>query len=132
MWKLIFTQRKTARATFVGNLDPEFGIIIVLGFPGSGIVVVISHRPSALEGLTHVLVMQEGRVAALGPRDEILARLQSAPVAAAARGQEQVLQKRAGEAQGRLARVGGANPRELPDPAVDSASGAPGGKEPVE
>ncbi len=118
------------------NLDADGDRALVEAVRGvrgrGGIVVVISHRPSALEGLTHVLVMQEGRVAALGPRDEILARLQSAPVAAAAKGQEQVLQKRAGEAQGRLARVGDANPRELPDPAVDSASGAPGGKEPVE
>ena len=40
-----------------------------------GIVVAIAHRPSALAGVDHVLVMSEGRVQAFGPRDEVLSRV---------------------------------------------------------
>ena len=35
-------------------------------------VVVIAHRPSALAAISKILVLTEGRVAALGPRDEII------------------------------------------------------------
>jgi ATP-binding cassette subfamily C protein len=54
-----------------------------------GIVVVIAHRPSALSGVDQVLAMRSGRVAALGPRDEVLSKLfsvqmPSQPVAPAA------------------------------------------------
>jgi len=40
-----------------------------------GIVVVVAHRPSALAGVDQVLAMLNGRAHALGPRDEILAKL---------------------------------------------------------
>ena len=39
----------------------------------NGIVVVIAHRPAALAGVDRMLVMREGRMAAFGPRDEVLA-----------------------------------------------------------
>ena len=52
-----------------------------------GIVVVVAHRPSALAGVDQVLAMLNGRAHALGPRDEVLAKLfappQAAPPAAA-------------------------------------------------
>lgn len=35
-------------------------------------VVVIAHRPSALAAISKILVLTEGRVAAFGPRDEII------------------------------------------------------------
>jgi len=38
-------------------------------------VVMISHRPSALELADQLVVMQEGRVVHAGPRDQVLARL---------------------------------------------------------
>ena len=52
-----------------------------------GIVVVVAHRPSALAGVDQVLAMVNGRAAAVGPRDEVLAKLfgpqaQAAPGAA--------------------------------------------------
>src|SRR5437763_436164 len=47
-----------------------------------GIVVVVAHRPSALAGVDHLLAMQHGRVHALGPRDEVLAKLFAPPQAA--------------------------------------------------
>jgi ATP-binding cassette subfamily C protein PrsD len=37
-----------------------------------GIVVVVAHRPSALAGVDLVAVMNEGRLQAFGPRDQIL------------------------------------------------------------
>jgi PrtD family type I secretion system ABC transporter len=40
-----------------------------------GIVVVVAHRPSALAGVDQVLAMVNGRVHAMGPRDEVLAKL---------------------------------------------------------
>jgi ATP-binding cassette subfamily C protein len=51
------------------------------------IVIVVAHRPSALAGVDQVLAMLNGRAHALGPRDEVLAKLfgtQTAPAPAAA------------------------------------------------
>jgi ATP-binding cassette subfamily C protein len=59
------------------------------------IVIVVAHRPSALAGVDQVLAMLNGRAHALGPRDEVLAKLfapqqavqpAAAPAAAAAGG----------------------------------------------
>ena len=40
-----------------------------------GVVVVVAHRPSALAGVDLVLTMQDGRQAAFGPKDEVLAQV---------------------------------------------------------
>jgi len=40
-----------------------------------GIAVVIAHRPSALAGVDLVLVMQDGRARAFGPKDEVLSKV---------------------------------------------------------
>ncbi len=37
-----------------------------------GIVVVISHRPKALDGVDHVLVLAEGRVQSFGKKEDVL------------------------------------------------------------
>ena len=42
------------------------------------IVIVVSHRPSALAALNMAMVMFEGRTIAFGPREEIFARVRSA------------------------------------------------------
>ena len=49
-------------------------------------MIVIAHRPSALSGVDHVLVMREGRLQTIGPKDEVLNKLMkpSAPVPVAA------------------------------------------------
>ncbi|WP_417668688.1 type I secretion system permease/ATPase [Roseibium sp.] len=49
------------------------------------IVVVIAHRPSAIATVDKILCLQEGRVAAFGPKDEVLKKV-VAPVAANAGG----------------------------------------------
>jgi PrtD family type I secretion system ABC transporter len=40
-----------------------------------GIVIVVAHRPSALQAVSKVLVMADGAVRAFGPRDEVLQKL---------------------------------------------------------
>jgi ABC-type protease/lipase transport system fused ATPase/permease subunit len=43
-------------------------------------VIVIAHRPSALASIQQIMVLSDGKMAALGPRDEIMRRvLQRAP-----------------------------------------------------
>ncbi|HEX5509911.1 MAG TPA: type I secretion system permease/ATPase [Pseudolabrys sp.] len=37
-----------------------------------GIVIVIAHRPSAIAGVDQILVMNQGRAQALGPKDQVL------------------------------------------------------------
>ena len=61
------------------NLDGEGEQALVEAIQGvrkrGGIVVAIAHRPSILEAVEHVLLMQEGRVRAFGPKAEIMPRL---------------------------------------------------------
>lgn len=40
-----------------------------------GIVIVVTHRQSAIAGLDRLALMAEGRVQAFGPTEEILAKL---------------------------------------------------------
>ena len=49
-----------------------------------GIVIVIAHRPSALSGVDHVLVMREGKLQTIGAKDEVLNKLMRTPVPVAA------------------------------------------------
>ena len=51
-----------------------------------GIVVVVAHRPSAIAGVELLLMMNQGRVAAFGPKDEVLSRVLQREGAAASRG----------------------------------------------
>jgi ATP-binding cassette subfamily C protein PrsD len=44
-----------------------------------GIVIVIAHRPSAIAGVDHLLVMNQGRAQAFGPKDEILSKVLQRP-----------------------------------------------------
>jgi ATP-binding cassette subfamily C protein len=65
------------------NLDAEGEIALtdaILGVRArDGIVVVIAHRPSALAGVDTVLVMNQGRMQAFGPKDEVLSKVARAP-----------------------------------------------------
>jgi ATP-binding cassette subfamily C protein len=46
----------------------------------NGIVVVIAHRPKALDGVDHVLVIAEGRVQSFGRKEDVLTKvLRTAP-----------------------------------------------------
>jgi ATP-binding cassette subfamily C protein len=44
-----------------------------------GIVIVVAHRPSAIAGVDHILVMSQGRMQAFGPKDEVLAKVLQRP-----------------------------------------------------
>jgi PrtD family type I secretion system ABC transporter len=44
-----------------------------------GIVVVIAHRPKALDGVDHVLVIAEGRVQSFGPKDDVFQKVLRTP-----------------------------------------------------
>lgn len=67
------------------NLDAEGDEALARAILGvrsrGGIVVVIAHRPSAIAGVDQVLMLRDGRVQALGPKDEILARVLQRPAA---------------------------------------------------
>lgn len=45
----------------------------------NGIVIVIAHRPSAIAGVDFVLVLNQGRQQAFGPKDEVLAKVLQRP-----------------------------------------------------
>jgi PrtD family type I secretion system ABC transporter len=64
------------------NLDAEGEQALTQAIKGvrqrGGIVVVVAHRPSALAAVDQVLLMADGRVQAMGPKDEILAKLMRA------------------------------------------------------
>jgi ATP-binding cassette subfamily C protein len=45
-----------------------------------GIVIVIAHRPKALDGVDKVLVIGEGRIQSFGPKEEVLRKVLRPPV----------------------------------------------------
>jgi ATP-binding cassette subfamily C protein len=45
-----------------------------------GILIVVAHRPSALAGVDHVLVMHEGKLQSFGAKDEVLKKVLGHPV----------------------------------------------------
>jgi len=61
------------------NLDPEGERALTEAIrrvrARGGIVIVIAHRPSAIVSVDQLLLLVDGRKQALGPKDEILARL---------------------------------------------------------
>jgi ATP-binding cassette subfamily C protein len=61
------------------NLDADGEAALTHAIRGvrdrGGIIVVVAHRPSALGALDKVLVMNQGRVQAFGPKDEVLSRV---------------------------------------------------------
>jgi PrtD family type I secretion system ABC transporter len=72
------------------NLDAEGDEALSRAIGGvrtrGGIVVVVAHRPSAIAGVDLLLMMNQGRVQAFGPKDEVLARVLQRDGAAASRG----------------------------------------------
>jgi ATP-binding cassette subfamily C protein len=44
-----------------------------------GIVAVIAHRPKALDGVDHVLVIGEGKMQSFGPKEEVLRQVLRRP-----------------------------------------------------
>jgi ATP-binding cassette subfamily C protein len=46
-----------------------------------GIVIVIAHRPTAIAGVDQILVMNQGRLQTIGPKDEVLSKVLQRPPA---------------------------------------------------
>jgi ATP-binding cassette subfamily C protein len=61
------------------NLDAEGDDALSRAITGvrtrGGIVVVVAHRPSAVVSLDLLLIMHQGRAQAMGPKDEVLAKM---------------------------------------------------------
>jgi PrtD family type I secretion system ABC transporter len=68
------------------NLDSEGDEALARAILGvrsrGGIVIVIAHRPSAIAGVDQVLMLRDGRVQAIGPKDDILSKVLQRPAAA--------------------------------------------------
>ncbi len=47
-----------------------------------GIVIVVAHRPSAIAGVDKILVMNQGKMQAYGPKDEVLSKVLQRPESA--------------------------------------------------
>ncbi|PIP00162.1 type I secretion system permease/ATPase [Pleomorphomonas carboxyditropha] len=61
--------------------DGETGVVraITAVRERKGIAIVVAHRPSAINAVDHVLVMEAGRMKAFGPRDEVLSKVLKPP-----------------------------------------------------
>jgi ATP-binding cassette, subfamily C, bacterial PrsD len=61
------------------NLDAEGERALTQAILGvrarGGIVVVVTHQTSALAGVDQLLVMNDGRIQGLGPKDQVLAKV---------------------------------------------------------
>jgi ABC-type protease/lipase transport system fused ATPase/permease subunit len=65
------------------NLDAEGEEALTKAIIGvrerNGIVVVVAHRPNAIAGVDRLLMMNQGRVQVMGPKDEVLAKVLQRP-----------------------------------------------------
>ena len=61
------------------NLDAEGDEALTRAIRGvrerGGVVVVVAHRPSAIEGVDLLLVLKDGRMQAFGPKDQVLGQV---------------------------------------------------------
>jgi ATP-binding cassette subfamily C protein len=68
------------------NLDSEGDEALTRAILGvrerKGVVIVVAHRPSAIAGVDKILVLNQGRVQAFGPKDEVLAKVLQRPASA--------------------------------------------------
>lgn len=74
------------------NLDGEGELALTKAVEGvrarGGVVIVVAHRPSALQAVDHVMLMMDGRVKAFGAKEDVLAMIsRGPPVPAPAMGQ---------------------------------------------
>src|SRR5689334_13168447 len=67
------------------NLDSEGEEALTKAITGirerMGIVVVVAHRPSAIAGVDHLLMMNQGRMQAFGPKEDVLSKVLQRPLA---------------------------------------------------
>ena len=67
------------------NLDSEGEEALTRAILGvrerMGIVIVVAHRPSAIGGVDRLLMMNQGKAQAIGPKDEVLSKVLQRPLA---------------------------------------------------
>jgi len=67
------------------NLDSEGEEALTRAILGvrerKGIVIVAAHRPSAIAGVDRLLMMNQGKAQAIGPKDEVLSKVLQRPLA---------------------------------------------------
>ncbi len=72
------------------NLDAEGEAAVVSAISSvktrGGIAVVVAHRPSAIGAVDFILMLEEGQMRALGPRDEVLSKVLRRPRGQAGKG----------------------------------------------
>lgn len=72
------------------NLDADGEAAVIRAIASirerKGIAIVVAHRPSAIAATDYVLMMEEGRMRAFGPRDDVLSKVLKAAVPAAKAG----------------------------------------------
>jgi len=66
------------------NLDSEGEEALTRAILGvrerKGIVIVVAHRPNAIAGVDRLLMMNQGRAQAIGPKDEVLSKVLQRPL----------------------------------------------------
>jgi ATP-binding cassette subfamily C protein len=66
------------------NLDSEGEEALTRAILGvrerNGIVIVVAHRPNAIAGVDRLLMMNQGRAQAIGPKDEVLSKVLQRPL----------------------------------------------------
>ena len=66
------------------NLDSEGEEALTRAILGvrerMGIVIVVAHRPSAIAGVDRLLMMNQGKAQAIGPKDEVLSKVLQRPL----------------------------------------------------
>lgn len=67
------------------NLDAEGEVAldraIRMSLQRGAAVIVVAHRPSALHAVSHILVLNDGKAAAYGPKDEVMNKITKQPQA---------------------------------------------------
>ena len=67
------------------NLDSEGEEALTRAILGvrerMGIIIVVAHRPSAIAGVDRLLMMNQGKAQAIGPKDEVLSKVLQRPLA---------------------------------------------------
>jgi ATP-binding cassette, subfamily C, type I secretion system permease/ATPase len=67
------------------NLDSEGEEALTRAILGvrerMGVVIVVAHRPSAIAGVDRLLMMNQGKAQAIGPKDEVLSKVLQRPLA---------------------------------------------------
>jgi len=67
------------------NLDAEGEEALTRAILGvrerKGVVIVVAHRPSAIAGVDRLLMMNQGKAQAIGPKDEVLSKVLQRPSA---------------------------------------------------